>query len=375
MRIGFISADWADHAQGDPGGCTWIRCFTVSSYLNQNGHETATGEIGWKDGEGFVVAPTSYRLMANSRGPIMNPDYCFDKLDVVVIKLFMWHKAKELIEKAREYGQVVIIDIDDWFLGLPETNIAFQTTSPKADALWNRDHMHASYSAPNALIHSTQFLADNYGKYNKNNYIVRNSVDADLFIKRYDAAGWKPTIGWVGIMLWRQHDVEILKGIIGPFVEEHDLKFYHAGMLHDRPKQFAQLTNMDPERLIEVTGTRAMNYGSILPAMDIGIVPLDSIPFNEAKSCLKGVEYAMSGIPFVASGSQEYRLLSEQGAGKIAKKPGQWIKNLEYYLDPANRKADAQRGYDLVMDKYNLSNKVHEWSDTITEIYKKAKGL
>jgi hypothetical protein len=27
------------------------------------------------------------------------------------------------------------------------------------------------------------------------------------------------------------------------------------------------------------------------------------------------------------------------------------------------------------MEKYNLSNKVYEWSDTIVQIYKKAKGL
>jgi hypothetical protein len=376
MRIGFISADWADYANGSPGGCTWIRCSSVASYLGSIGHEAMCGEIGWKDGEGFVVAPTRYRLINGiGRGPIMNPDTCFDRLDVVIIKLFMWKDARQLIEKAREYGQVVIIDVDDWFLGLPQTNIAFETTHPNKDSTWNRDHMHNSYSAADALIHSTEFLYDNYKRFNNNNYIVRNSVDPNIFVRRHDSAGTKPTIGWVGIMLWRQHDVETLKGFLGPFLEEHDLMFYHAGMLMDRPKQFAHLTNMDPERLIEVTGSNVYNYGNILLGMDIGIVPLDMIPFNEAKSSLKGIEYAMSGIPFVASASKEYSLLSEQGAGRIAKKPSQWIKHLEAYIDPAVRKAEAQKGYELVMDKYNLSNKVHEWSDTIIEIYRKAKGL
>lgn len=375
MRIGFISSDWADFGVGSPGGCTWIRCESVAHYLNTIGHQAACGEVGWKDGEGFVVAPTFYRLKQNDRAPILNPEQSFDKLDVVVIKLFMWHKAKELIEKARELGQVVIVDIDDWFMGLPQTNIAFETTHPNKDSLWNRDHMHTSYSAANALIHSTQFLADNYGKLNKNNYLVRNSVAPELFLKRYDNAGWKPTIGWVGIMLWRQHDVETLKGVLGPFLDKHDLMFYHAGMLMDRPKQFAELTNMDPERLIESTGTNVRNYGNILLPMDIGIVPLDMIPFNEAKSGLKGVEYAMSGIPFIANATKEYKILSEEGAGKIVSKPRDWIRHMEYYLDPANRKADAQKGYDLVMEKYNLSTKVHEWSDTIIDIYKKAKGL
>ena len=375
MRIGFISSDWADFGTVSPGGCTWIRCASVSAYLNTIGHESVCGEIGWKDGEGFVVAPTQYRLSYTDRSPIKNPDQCFDKLDVVVIKLFMWHKAKEMIEQARALGQVVIIDVDDWFMGLPQTNIAFHTTHPNKDATWNRDHMHTSYSSADALIHSTEFLANNYGKLNKNNYIVRNSVDPKLFMKRFDNAGWKPTIGWVGIMLWRQHDVEKLQGILGPFLDKHDLMFYHAGMLMDKPKQFAELTKMDPERLIEVTGTSVWNYGNILMPMDIGLVPLDMIPFNEAKSSLKGVEYAMTGIPFVAAGTHEYKLLANEGAGKIAEKPADWIKHMEYYIDPANRKADAQKGYEVVMDKYNLSDKVHDWSDTIIEIYRKAKGL
>ena len=375
MRIGFISADWADYGVGSPGGCTWIRCMSVSNYLNTIGHESVCGEIGWRDEEGFVVVPTRYRLSATDRGPIINPQEYFGKLDVVIIKLFMWHKAKELIEKARELGQIVIIDVDDWFLGLPETNIAFHTTHPNKDEFWNRDNMHKSYSSADALIHSTEFLFDNYKRYNNNNYLVRNSVDPNLFVKRYDNSGTKPTIGWVGIMLWRQHDVEILKGIIGPFLEEHDLMFYHAGMLMDKPKQFAELTNMNPERLIESTGTNVFNYGNILLPMDIGFVPLDMIPFNEAKSSLKGIEYAMSGIPFIASASREYTLTSQEGAGRIAKKPADWIKHLNAYLDPTIRKAEAQKGYEIAMEKYNLSTKVHEWSDTIIDIYKKAKGL
>lgn len=375
MRIGFVSSDWADYNVGSPGGCTWIRCESVAHYLNAIGHEAACGEIGWKDGEGFVVVPTNFRLSWGHKSPIVNPPVSFDKLDVVIIKLFMWHKSKEMIEEARSLGQVVIIDIDDWFMGLPQTNIAFTTTHPNSDSEWNRDHMHSSYSAADALIHSTEFLADNYGKLNKNNYIVRNSVSPQLFLKRYDNAGWKPTIGWVGIMLWRQHDVEKLKGILGPFLDEHDLMFYHAGMLMDRPKQFAELTNMDPERLIESTGTNVHNYGNILLPMDVGLVPLDMIPFNEAKSSLKGMEYAMSGIPFIANATHEYKILAEEGAGKLVSKPRDWIRHMEYYLDPANRKADAQKGFDVVIEKYNLSTKIYEWADTIVEIYRKAKGL
>lgn len=375
MRIGFISSDWADFAAGSPGGCTWIRMLSVSNYLGTVGHETACGELGWIEGEGFVVVPTYLRLEQTSRDPIVNPREYFGNLDVVVLKLFMHKDAKSMIEKAREWGQVVVIDIDDWFMGLPTTNIAFETTHPNADAVWNRDHFHNSYPAANALIHSTQFLADGYAKFNKNHYVVRNSVDPNIFMRRFDIGSHKPVIGWVGIMLWRQHDVEELKGILGPILEDYDLQFYHAGMLMDRPKQFAELTGMNPDRLIEVTGTNVWNYGNILLPMDIGLVPLDGSPFNEAKSSLKGIEYAMTGIPFIASNTAEYRLLHDDGAGRIAKKKIDWRKHIEDLLDPEVRRQEAQKGWDTVMDKYNLSTKVNEWSDTIIEIYRKEKGL
>jgi spore maturation protein CgeB len=103
--------------------------------------------------------------------------------------------------------------------------------------------------------------------------------------------------------------------------------------------------------------------------MDIGIVPLNKLPFNEAKSNLKGLEYAMSGIPFVSYGSKEYQKLESEGAGNTARKPKDWIKHMERLIDPVERKRQADRGYELVMDKYNIENVVHLWIDTIQRIH------
>jgi hypothetical protein len=103
--------------------------------------------------------------------------------------------------------------------------------------------------------------------------------------------------------------------------------------------------------------------------MDIGIVPLNKLPFNEAKSSLKGMEYAMSGIPFVAYGSNEYKKLEAEGAGNTAVKPRQWIKHMEKLIDPAERRRQADRGYELVIDKYNIENVVYKWIDAIERIH------
>lgn len=49
-----------------------------------------------------------------------------------------------------------------------------------------------------------------------------------------------------------------------------------------------------------------------------GIVPLAPLEFNEAKSYLKGLEYASLGIPFVAAPTSEYRVLAAELAHRGA---------------------------------------------------------
>lgn len=344
--------------------------FGPAAELNNLGIETVIGEVGWKDNEGFVAVPTQDRLMARNRGPIKNPTSYSGDLDVVIMKLWMWHEANEYIEKAQKLGQTIIIDIDDWFHGLPTTNIAFQTTHPDRDATWNRNHMLNTYRNVNGLITSTEFLNDYYSKFNANCIQVYNSLKPSYFLKRHDAAGWKPTVGWVGIMIWRSGDIEELRGWLGPFLDEHDLRFHHAGINFEDPKEFAKIAGIDPERLTGTPGASPQYYGNILLPMDIGIVPLNKLPFNEAKSNLKGLEYAMSGIPFIAYGSNEYRKLELEGAGNTASKPREWIKHMERLLDPAVRKEQADRGYQLVSNKYNIENVVYLWIDAIEKIHK-----
>lgn len=373
MRIGFLSSDWSDYFVGAPGGCCWIRCVSIADAINRvGGNQAFVGEYGWTDEEGFVVVPTVERIKAGNHEPIQYPERYEGNLDVVIMKLWMWHEYQDYIERAQALGQTIIIDIDDFFSNLPEYNIAFHTTAPEKNPLWNRKHMLDSYKFADGIITSTQFLHDYYKKDNPNTYLVKNSVDPNMFLYRYDAAGTKPKIGWVGIMLWRAGDIEELRGWLGPFLEKHDLKFHHSGMLADKPKDLANIAGFDPERLEEITGTNVWSYSNILLPIDIGLVPLTKNQFNESKSSLKGVEYAMSGIPFVAGDTHEYRTMAEEGAGFVAKKPHDWLKHLEKLIDPNFRKEVAKKNYEVALEKYNLNLKVHDWLKTIHEIQDKA---
>lgn len=374
MRIGFLSTDWGDHLEYQPGGCTNVRMFIPSDNLNKIGHETFVGEIGWKDGEGFVAVHPRERLIFKKRGVITSYQYCQEKLDIVILKLFMHKDASKYIDMAKKLGQTVIIDTDDHFEKLPEDNLAFHTTNPDKFPDNNRNHLIESYSHADGIIASTRFLEQRMLQYNKNVYRVPNSLDPSSFIYRLDFSGFKPTIGWVGIMMWRVDDIKDVAGSIKTIVNQYDLNFHHSGVMLDRPNWIAETMGIDESRLSKYTGARPQYYGNIFMPIDIGIVPLTNNQFNEAKSNLKGLEYALSGIPFVASETEEYRWLYESGAGRLAKSSKDWIKHLKQLIDPEVRSEERQKNYKVAAEKFNIFMVKYKWSEAIELIHMAAKN-
>ena len=374
MRIGLLSTDWGDHLEGQPGGCTNVRMMIPGLHLNEIGHKVMVGEIGWKDGEGFVAVKPIERLKAKHRSVIKEYSWSFDKLDVVVLKLFMHKDAVKYIELAKSYGQTVIIDTDDHFEKLPEDNLAFITTDPIRNPDNNRDHLISTYSVADGIITSTKFLEQRMLQYNDRVYRVKNSLDPQTFIYRLDTAGFKPTIGWVGIMMWRVDDLKHVSGPIKTTIEKYGLNFHHTGIMLDRPKWIAEALNIDPERVTGFTGSRPQYYGNVFMPIDIGIVPLNPNQFNEAKSNLKGLEYALSGIPFVASDTQEYRDLADMGVGRIAKSNKDWLKHLKQLLDPEVREEERQNNFKIVTQNFNIFTVKYQWSEAIELIHMQAQA-
>lgn len=374
MRIGFLSTDWGDHVEGLPGGCTQVRMVGPAFNLTQIGHEVMVGEIGWKDKEGFVAVRPIERLKAQHRSVIIEYDWCFDKLDVVVLKLYMHKDASSRIEKAKSYGQTIIIDTDDHFEQLPEDNLAFITTDPERSPDNNRNHLIKTYSVADGIIASTKFLEQRMLKYNNNVYKVGNSLDPSTFMYRLDSAGNKPTIGWVGMMMWRVEDLKCVAGPIKTVVEQYDLNFHHTGIMLDRPKWIAEALNIDESRVNGYTGSRPQYYGNVFMPIDIGIVPLTSNQFNEAKSNLKGLEYALSGIPFIASDTQEYKDLADMGVGRVAKSNKDWIKHLKQLIDPEVREEERRNNFKIVVENFNIFTVKYKWSEAIELIHMKARA-
>lgn len=358
MKIGIASTDIGIETDEEgqpftyPGGSFWYR------------YSQPITVLGLKDST--VVGQLTY----NAKGVLGIESYetgetHFD-CDIILLQRCMWQNLPQAILLARSHGQVVINDIDDWFDGLPPTNQAFTSTAAGTNSGTNREIYKQVLAASSALICSTPFLVEQYARFRRPIHLWRNSIDFDSFPYQRKH-GERTEIGWLGHLGFRARDVEQLKGIIGPLIEEHDLTFHHVG--HDDASTVAPLApriGVPPDRMMLTGLVSFIKLGIELHGFfDIGLAPLEDIRFNDAKSCLKGMEYVAAGIPFIASPSAEYRWLNSHGIGRLAKRPLDWKKRITELLDPAVRTDEAARNLALMRPLVDATITAPLWLDIV----------
>lgn len=334
MKVGFVSADWSPFtdSNGHPlaGGSGYYRAVLPYRYLSANGFEVAIGgSIAVTDGEIKVI------------------DFDNEQhggCDVIVFQRWMNREAPRVIEGGKAVGQVIINDVDDWYEGISTSNRAWLDSHPKANVLTNREHYNRVLRASSGLTVSTPYLAERYAKLNDRVRVVRNGIDLDRWETKDKEWTDRPTIGWVGATNWRSNDLETLRGVLGPFMENNKLFFIHGGHQEGASKA-RDLLGLDTSvPSSEIYMQPIDRYPQLFDPIDIGLVPLSRVPFNQAKSAIKGMEYAAAGVPFVAANMPEYRWLQEaHGIGLTAKNPTQWKRHLTALLDPVARNELAKR--------------------------------
>jgi glycosyltransferase involved in cell wall biosynthesis len=344
-RFGFISGDfalWGEHLS--PGGCGFYRCMLPMNVVRDRAR---FGPPAWTADRGFGVR--------------LNKNQAQFGFDTIVIKQLMERWMPEQIRQSQALGQRIIVDIDDAYDFLHDENQAKQTTDPLLNKISNREHMRDVIMAADIVTVSTPFLLDYYSGMRDNVVMVRNGVNADMFEPRKHHT-YKPVLGWVGGLRWRSNDLDVLKDWLPAFLEDHDMIFHHAGHDPRSGLSFAEQVGI-PEYRVVTSPMQPIARLKDMMQFDIGVVPLTNIPFNEAKSYLKGLEYAASNIPFVASDLPEYQRLAEEGVGRIAHTPEDWVRQVTELLDYKTRKREAAVQRSVVCKDYTIQARAREWVD------------
>lgn len=205
-------------------------------------------------------------------------------------------------------GRRVVIDQDD----------CFDTVSPKhrVYGTYETESMHLACKHASLVVASTPAIAERYGY--GHGEVMRNCVpEAYLRNERSREADAPDWVVWYGSLGAHPEDPQQIGGGLLAL----DAEFVHFGP----PEETAEIAGY-----VGLETAHARGYYSLhglmanLPECDMGVVPLELSPFNEAKSYLKGLEMAAAGLPVIASPTPEYQHMARQGACVTAADASEW---------------------------------------------------
>lgn len=279
-----------------------------------------------------------------------------EDVDLIIFQRPLDNSMTAVLKQAKRQGIATMVEIDDDFSTVHTQNVAHGAMVGKtAGYQWVEKATaladHVSVSTPQLAKYAR------HGRYS----VLRNCVPDSIFSTSTAKSDqiW-PRVGWTGTVQTHPTDLQETKGRVAEVLKTNGLPFNVVG----DGSQVAKNLSLSPETEVFATGWVPLDtyYNYIYSFIDIGIVPLELSPFNQAKSTLKGLEYAALGIPFVASATREYERLEAYGVGKTAKSPGEWKKHIQRMIDrPSETERIAKESRDRIKAEHVYSVTAPQW--------------
>jgi len=221
------------------------------------------------------------------------------------------------------------------------------------------------------VVASTAYLAEQASGFNSNVHLVRNRLYWPMWEQAgLERVGGRVRVGWMGGFSWRREDLKVLRGLLPQFLRRNPhVDFVAAG---DPPVATHDFLGIPGDRRVSVDGfpfgKNYLRLRELLP-FDVGVVPLASSLFNEAKSHLKGMEYNACGIPYVASDTESYRHYTREGVnGFVVKKPRQWLSRLEDLVNDHELRERMGRSAREEAERHKVEDHWQEWERAYSSV-------
>jgi len=306
--------------------------------------------------------------------------------DVVVLEMVSDFGALQLYQKRKAEKKPVafIFEVDDLMHQISENNPAARG--------WSKDSKLAFETTMrfcDAITVTTEHLKDYYSVFNKNIYVLPNSLDFGLFGQNV-IPNQSNTIrlGWAGGISHRD-DLKMVVPVIKKILDKYDnVKFVHCGFGGRGQNDPFDSYTLGDDIFEEIPINRREMAVASTPenwprrlgtlSFDIGIAPVTNDPWNWAKSNLKFLEYASLKIPTVASGGEgltkiPYSYTIKDGEdGYLANSEDEWFNKISKLIeDKKLRKTMGQKAYNKTFNEYNIATNWKLWSDCYKEVFKK----
>lgn len=299
---------------------SFYRLVEPAAVLVERGYDVECIQLGGK--AGFVA---------------VNPE----TTSTVVVNRPIQADMATVVEDLVKLGVRVVVDMDDDFDHIRSTHSMYGIDTT---------HLHRACKAASVVTVTTPALLGVYGY--GHGVVVPQAIPARYLGVENAISHYGLWVGWSGTVTSHPGDLQASEGGIAKFLRENidTASLAYVGPFNQRPAVKRALKWRGP---VFCHGWVPLSkYPEAIAQFDVGVVPLESCTFNDAKSCLKGLELAALGVPFVASPSPEYRTLHEQGAGILAKTRNDWSRSLaKLASDPDYRAQVALEGRQTALSR------------------------
>jgi len=237
------------------------------------------------------LPPKLHWVTGSVKGDSKMPDL-IDDYKVVIIQQPSGGAWLQMIETMQEHGKKVVFEVDDYLHGINKReDHEFASSFDQRALLLFEDCMRAA----DAMIVSTDYIAQKYKKYNPNIYVCRNGID----LARYNLTKPKRdtvNIGWAGATGHTKSMMPWLNQVNGVMQQKPETTFVSIGM------PFAQALRpyVGEERAITIPWAAIEQYPSAMSMFDIALAPGGGSGWYKGKSDLRWLEASALGIPIIA---------------------------------------------------------------------------
>lgn len=292
--------------------------------------------------------------------------------DVVVFHRPNDDRSLEIAKLLRKQGKKIVMDNDDTYKNVDGKK--WVEILKKVD-----HHLDEFGHFADLITCSTEYLADEYRKLNKNVVVLPNCIDPDVWPEPLKNEGDKVRIGFVGSVT-TSNDYGPIKETILELNKRSDIQLVVFGLpiqndttklvVQERYKEeydFWQSLNVEWHPIVQMS-----EYVETLNGLrlDLMVIPRKDDYFNRCKSNLKFLEASMLEIPVIAQGFSDglspYQVNSEDSKHMVVVTDNsKWLENIDMLImDKESRQKMGKDAHDYVLENYDINNHVHLWTES-----------
>lgn len=265
------------------------------------------------------------------------------------------------IPEIQRRGTKVIIDIDDDFSAIHPDNGAYAYFQPETSPDSNWEHLMLACELSDLVVCSTDTLASKFKSATGGSVVINNYLPDSIFGIHGKQHTGRIRIGWAGHTRTHPNDLPVVGNSIRNAVRKSKAEFVVLG----GGPQVAEQVRLETTQFRTLTSAPLTTYyKTIADNFDVGIAPLELTEFNEAKSWLKMLEYAGTGIPAIGSATTENIHLYDAGIGLIAQTHGDWNRAISLMIS-SDRKREklGEDSRKIVKEKFTYSKNAWRWAE------------